>query len=56
MTLPAPAKNPRQQAVGVVFAVVWEDRATNFGQLGQMQRSREKAFLAARQLADTLLW
>jgi hypothetical protein len=42
--------------VGVVFAVVWEDRTTDFDQLGQMQRSREKAFLAASQLADTLLW
>jgi len=37
----------------VVFAVVWEDRTTDFG---QMQRSREKAFLVASQLADTLLW
>jgi hypothetical protein len=56
MTLLAPAKDPNRRAVGVVFAVVWDDRATDFGQLGQMQRSRKNAFLAAHQLADTLLW
>lgn len=56
MALLALAKDPRRRAVGVVFAVVWEDRVTDFGQLGQMQRSREKAFRAASQLADTLLW
>jgi len=50
------ARNPRRRALGVVFAVVWEDRTTDFGRLGQMQRSREKAFLAASQLADSLLW
>jgi hypothetical protein len=50
------ARNSRRRALGVVFAVVWADRTTDFGQLGQMQRSREKAFLAASQLADTLLW
>jgi len=50
------ARDPRRRAVGLVFAVVWEDRTTDFGQLGQMQRSREKAFRVASQLADTLLW
>ena len=50
------AKDPNRPAVGVVFAVVWNDRTTDFGPLGQMQRSREKAFRAASQLADTLLW
>jgi hypothetical protein len=56
MALLTLAKDPNRRAVGVVFAVVWNDRTTDFGQLGQMQRSRERAFRAASQLADTLLW
>jgi hypothetical protein len=55
MALLALARDPRRRvgAVFAVFAVVWEDGTTDFG---QMQRSREKAFRAASQLADTLLW